>query len=165
MAISEALKELYSSNTSGVRFYHTLELSHSQFTKTFYLVQDTDNHDWELEDTSTKTFEAFGFDLKLPDVGEVQQDLSIVFDNVGREIITELERASEVIEEPIVTTYRVYIDGSDTAQMPPLQLVLTNIVADTKAITCVATRPDLYKKLIPTGNQSRFDQRFKGLYL
>jgi len=163
MALSEALKEIYSSNPVGQRFYETVEISHSLFTKTYYMVQDRESHDWKLEDDSTVTFEPFGFSLVLPEVGGAEQSISFVFDNVGREAMGELEAAAELISEPIKLHYRVYIDGSDISQYD-ISLVMTNIVADNYNITAVATRPDLYARTIPKGNAVFYDSRFKGLY-
>ncbi len=165
MALSEALKEVYSSNPKEVRSYETIELSHSNFSETFYMVLDDVNHDWELEDTSTVTFVAFPIKIKLPELGSAQQDISFVFSNVGREAMPELEHAAENMEEPIRLKYRVFIDGDDTQQTTAINLILTNIVADNKAITAIASRPNLYAKKIPSGNSVLFDDRFFGLFL
>ena len=165
MALSEELKKIYSSNPVGERYYDTIELSHSRFSKTFYMVQDTDSHSWKLDNGTTVTFEPFPFSIQLPKAGDVQQDISFMFDNVGQVGMPELEAAAELISEPIRLVYRVYIDGYDTPQRAAINLVLTNIVADNISISSVATRPDLYKRNIPTGNKAYFDARFHGLYL
>ena len=163
--LSEELKEIYSSNPVGIRYYETAEISHSRFSKVFYLVQDSDTHEWKLEDDSTVTFEPFGFALVLPEAGDVQQDLAFQFDNVSQVAMPELEAAAELISEPIKLIYRVYIDGTDLPQTTAIELVLTNIVADNLVVSAVATRPDLYKRMIPTGNKAYYDQRFYGLFL
>ena len=77
----------------------------------------------------------------------------------------ELEAAAELITEPIKLVYRTYIDGSDLPQSSAMTLFLTNIVADNHTVTAVATRSDLYKRKVPTGNKAYFDQRFYGLFL
>lgn len=165
MALSNELKEIYSSNPKEVRSYETVQLSHSLFSKTFYFVIDDTSHEWELEDTSVVTFEAFPLSIRLPEVGSTQQDISFVFSNVGREAMPELELAAENIEEPIKLTYRVYIDGYATPQTTAINLVLTSIVADNYSITAIATRPNLYAKKLPSGNKAFFDRKFHGLYL
>ena len=165
MALSEALKKIYSSNPIGERYYDTIEITHSRFSRTYYMVQDTESHNWKLENGNTATFEPFPFSIRLPQVGDVQQDIAFIFDNVGQVGMPELEAAAEVIDEPIKLTYRAYIDGDDTPQTAPINLVLTNIVADNFTISAVATRIDLYKRVLPTGNFARFDHRFFGLYL
>ena len=165
MALSEALKTVYSSNPVAVRAYDTVELSHSLFLKTYYLVRDSQNHDWQLEDLSTVTFEAFGFNVKLPDAGSPQQDLAFQFDAISGVSVQELERAAENIEEPIKLVYRAYVDGYDTPQTTAINLVLTNVVADAYTISAMATRPDLYNRVIPNGANVFYDSRFKGLWL
>jgi len=163
--ISEELKKIYSSNPYGERYYETLELSHSRFSKTFYLVKDNESHLWELEDSSEVTFVATGMELRLPEVGSAQQDISVSIDNVGREMTDELESAVELINEPIKCKYRVYIDGDSTPQSTVLSLVFTSISMDMFTISATATRADLYKKIIPSGNKTTFDSRFIGLFI
>jgi len=165
MALSEELKRIYSSNPVAVRAYDTVELSHSLFTQTYYLVKDAQNHDWQLEDLSTVTFEAYGFNVVLPEAGSTQQDLKFQFDAVSGISVQELERAAENIEEPIRLIYRAYVDGYDTPQTTAIHLVLTNIVADAYTISAMATRPDLYSRTIPNGAKVFYDKRFLGLYL
>ena len=165
MALSEELKKIYSSNPVDVRAYDTVEMSHSLFKKTFYMVKDNVSHDWKLEDDTLVTFEAFGFDIRLPDVGSPQQDLRFIFDSVSGVAVKELERAAENIEEPIQLIYRAYVDGYDTPQTTAMHLVLTNIVADAHAISAVATRSDLYNRTIPNGSKVFYDSRFTGLYI
>jgi len=165
MALSEELKKIYSSNPVDETYYDTIEVSHSMFSKTFYMVRDTDHHKWKLEDGSEVTFESYAFDIKLPEVGSHQQDLAFVFDNVSRIAMKELEAAAELMSEPITLIYRAYISTTDLPQTSPIKLMLTNIVANNHTISATATRPDLYKRTIPTGNFAYFDQRFKGLFL
>jgi len=165
MALSEDLKKIYNANPVSMRHYDTVELSHSLFTKTYYLVRDNENHDWKLENDSTVTFEAFGFDVKLPEVGSDQQDMAFQFDNTMHIPVSELELAAENISEPIKLKYRVYADGFDTPQSTAINLVLTNIVVTNTIMSAVAIRPDLYARQFPAGDKITFDERFKGLYL
>ena len=165
MALSESLKEVYSANPKDVRSYETIELSHSLFSQTFYFVLDDVDHDWKLEDGSTVTFKTFPIDIRLPEVGSPQQDLSFVMDNTDQQIITELESAAENIDESIKSVYRVYVDGYDEQQRAPINLSLSNIVAKDNTVSASASRPNLYARKLPTGNKAFFDQRFHGLFL
>ncbi len=167
MALSEELKRLYSSNENRARYYDTLELTHSNFTAPIRIVKDCDAQNFNLNtgDASTVEFQAFPFDVKQPEAGSNQQEVSIVLDNVSRLPIEQLELAAENIDEPIIATYRVYMDGSADPQTLPLRMVLTNIVATNYTVSAVATRPDLFKRKFPTGSQAFFDDRFQGLYL
>ena len=167
MALTEELKRLYSSNPLDIRYYDTIELSHSLFSKTFYMVKDTDSHTWNIDVGGVPTavlFEPFPFDIVLPDVGGPQQDLSFAWDNAGREAMPELEAAAELITEPIRLVYRVYIDGASDSQITPIPLVLTDVTADNQQVSAMATRPSLFKRKLPTGNFASFDSRFKGLW-
>lgn len=167
MALTDELKEVYSSNPLAVRAYDTLELTHSLFSEPFRVVKDDINHDFNLNtgDTSTIFFISYPFDIVLPEVGSNQQDIRIVLDNVSRIPMQELERASSNIDEPIIATYRPYIDGSLDPQSLPIRLVLTNITADSKTVSAIATRPDLFKRKFPSGTEAFFDDRFKGIFI
>jgi hypothetical protein len=165
MALSEELKKVYSSNPVDTRYYDTIEVSHSMFSQTYYFIRDSENKHFTLEDGTKVEFLPYGFDIRLPEVGSPQQDIVFAFDSVGGEVIKELERAAQKINEPIILTYRVFIDGFATPQNTPIRLVLTNIVADNRVVSATATRPDLYKRIIPSGNHSHFDKRFHGLWV
>ena len=165
MALTDTLKEVYSSNPSNKRAYDTVEISHSLFSKTYYLVRDDVAHTWLIDATTYKEFISYPFEIRLPELGSPQQDISFVFDNTSLEIMREVEAAAENIDEAIKLVYRAYVDGLDAAQSTAIELSLTNIVADSKAISGTATRPDLFKRYFPAGNKSYYDSRFKGLYL
>ena len=161
MALSEALKEIYSSNVTGVRAYDTVELSHSLFTQTFYMVADSVSHDWKLENDVLTTFEPFGFNITQPVKGSEQQEMRFVFDNILQIGIDELELASGNMNENIVLTYRPYIDGSDVQQSPAIILNLSNVTASLGTITANASRVSLYGRKVP--NRSYDSWIFKGL--
>ena len=165
MALSEELKQLYSSNVLAVRAYDTIELTHSLFSEPFRIIKDDVAHDFNLAtgDASTVEFIPYPFDIVMPEVGSNQQDIRLNFDNVSRIPTRELERAVENIDEPIIATYRPYIDGSIDPQATPIRLVLTNIVVDNYTVSAVATRPDLFKRKFPVGKNSFFNDRFKGI--
>ena len=149
MALSQELKEVYSSNTLDIRAYETIELSHSLFSRTFYLIQDTEAHNLRLEDGTIVEFEPFGFSVVLPTKGSNQQDVGLIFDNVAQIGIKELELAAGNIKENIVLKYRPYIDGDDTPQALALELQLTNVSADAFKITANASRVSLYDRHVP----------------
>ena len=153
MALSQALQEVYSSNTLDIRAYDTIELSHSLFSQTFYMIQDDVSHNLELEDARLVEFVPFGFSITLPVKGSNQQDMGLVFQNVDQIGIKELELAAENIKENIVCTYRAYIDGDVTPQTT-LVLQLTNVTADPFQITANASRVSLFDRFVP---KRRFD--------
>ncbi len=163
MALDIQLKEIYSSNAVDVQAYDTVELSHPNFTQTYYLVDANEAKSWKLEDDSEVVFEPFVFTLSLPQKGSNQQELGLVFDNVAQIGIMELERASDNIEIPITMKYRVYIDETypRTPKSDVIVLSLKNVSATAKTITATASRANLYARKVP---KRTFDSWiFKGL--
>jgi len=152
MALSDDLKRVYSSNTIDVRSYDTVELSHSLFTQTYYLINDPVPQILEISAGVSKTFTPFAFSVSLPTKGSNQQEIGLVFDNVAQIGITEIELASGNMKEPIKMIYRVYIDGDITSQIDPIELELTSVSATAISITATATRTNLYAKKVPTRN-------------
>lgn len=161
---TDALKKIYAANTTGDRAIDTLELSHSLFTRTYYLVRDNESLFFNIDGVSTY-FQSWAFDFRLPEIGSEQQDMSIIFDNTDLALLDEIELAAGDFSEPIKATYRVYIESSADEQSTPMILSLTNIVADIESVSAVASRPDLFKRYFPSGNKAHFDNRFKGLFL
>lgn len=149
MALSDSLKEVYSSNVLDVMAYDTIELSHSLFTRPYYFIQDSVSHNLQLEDSTIVEFEPFGFSINLPVKGSNQQDMGLVFQNVGQVLMKELELAAENMKENIVCTYRVYIDGSDVQQNDSQILSLTNVTTTPFNITANASRVSLYDRFVP----------------
>ncbi len=164
MALSEELKRLYTSNDVGVRYYDTLELSHPNFSQTYYLVRDTEVHTWNIGGPDVD-FQPYPFALVLPEVGSSQQDITINLDNVSRVMTRELELASENIRVPVQAVYRVFMDGHTDSQIYPMSLALSDVVVGVFAVSVTASRPSLYEKTVPTGIHSTYDSRFKGLWL
>ncbi len=150
MALSKELQEVYSSNVLDVMAYDTIELNHSLFTRPYYFIQDTVSHDLKLDDLSIVEFEPFGFSINLPTKGSNQQDMGLVFENVGQVLMKELELATENIKENIICKYRVYIDGSDVPQNTTQVLSLTNITATLFNVTANASRISLYDRFVPS---------------
>ncbi len=165
MAISENLKELYSSNPDNVEAYDTIILTHSRFSRDYYLIKSNKPHTFTRENGEEVEFEPFPFSFELPEVGSSQQDMQLVFDAVGGEVVKELEAASMKMDEPILLAYSVYIDGDTMPQHSPIKLTLRHLVVSSLTVTCTASRSDLYQKRIPTGVTTLFDQKYRGLWL
>lgn len=192
MALTQALKEIYTHHDEKRRHYDTVQFYHPNFggyntdaypsetsypsvtsypsdldivSQSRFLVQNTENMTFNIEDGSTQIFIAFPFKLMLPEAGSDQQDIGVVLDNVSLELINEIESASLNTEVPIKMIYRVYIDGSTYAQNTPIELSITNLSVDMNSITATATRANLYDRRFPFGETTVYDRRFKGLYL
>ncbi len=130
----------------------------------YYLINEPEDIQFELDDSTPVTFEAYPFSIVLPEKGSDQQDIRIVFDNVSLRLIDGIERANESPEIPIKMTYRVYRDGSYVPQTTPIILDITSLSAKGRAIEALATRPDLYARMFPYGKKSYYDPEvYKGL--
>jgi len=188
MAISARLHDIYSNHDNTELFYEAIELSHPNFAfnqglypaddlfpndlqypdigiyaSSVYLIQANDHMEKNVDGNKT-LFLAYPFGLVTPSVGDDQQDLGVVFDNVSLDIIKGIEKAAQNPEVPIKLRYFIYVDGDMDSQITPLTLSLTNISADLNSIQATATRSNLYDYMFPNNN-SYYDNRFKGLML
>lgn len=146
-ALSEALREAYASAPVNQVIYHTLELWHPVFTTPIRVVRDVRALDARIEASAARnagelvTFAHYAFDVVQPDtVTESLPQATIEIDNVGREIIAQIDEAI-IAGAPIVVIYRQYL--SDTAEDgpendPPLQLTLIKVSATSTRIRAVA---------------------------
>ena len=192
MAITTELKEIYSNYEDTRRFYDTVQLYHPSFktgtidiypsetsypsdtsypaeidyaAQSFFLVRDDTNHTFNLEDATSQEFESYPFNVIQPQVGEDQQDIGIVLDNVSGEILANIELALQNNAIPIVMTFRVYMDGDLDPQITPIELTLTDIVVDMFTVSCKASRADLFNRRFPHGENTYFNANFKGLII
>lgn len=192
MAISTELKKIYSNYDDTRRFYDTVQLYHPSFNATnvdiypsntsypsdtsypgdidynlqsFFLVRDDVDHSFQLEDATTQTFLAYPFNVIQPQVGEDQQDIGIVLDNISREILANIELAAQTTSIPIQMTFRVYMDGDVTPQITPITLNLTEIVVDMFTVSCKASRTNLFDRKFPHGANTYYNENFKGLII
>lgn len=123
--LSEALKEAYASNPVGQVIVETLEFRHPSFVDgngnpaAFRIVNQFEDVFATLEATTplqpgqTVQFVAFAFSVQLPGFEEGQAPtLKITVDNVGRELMEQLELAT-ASQAPIEVTYRPYLLEGD----------------------------------------------------
>lgn len=146
-ALSEALREAYASAPVNQVIYHTLELWHPAFAVPIRVVRDVRALDARIEATAARnagelvTFAPYAFDVVPPEtLAETLPQVTIEIDNVGREIIAQIDEAI-IAGAPIVVIYRQYL--SDTAEDgpendPPLQLTLIKVSATSTRIRAVA---------------------------
>lgn len=190
MALSAELKKIYSDYSDTRQYYDTVQLFHPTFnsgivdyypsdisypsdssypndvdyvSQSYFLVRDKVDHSFLLDDGVTlQTFSAYPFNVVQPQVGEDQQDIGIVLDNVSRELLANIELAA-TSSTPIVMTFRVYMDGDNNSQIAPISLNLTEIVVDMFQVSCKASRTDLFKRKFPFGDNTYYKYNFKGL--
>lgn len=173
--LSEALKEAYASAPSDVILLHTLELRHPAFVDAsgnptaIRVVRDHVSHRCFLEETAPLNpgqeveFVAMAFDLELPPVNTTPlPEITLTLDNVNREIMDYLDLAVEG-QDMIEMTYRPYLSDDLTCpQMnPPINLVITDIVADVFKITATARMVDIGNKSFPSENYTA--KKYAGL--
>lgn len=189
MPLTDELKQIYSNYEDKRRFYDTIQLYHPNFNvevaagfpsdtlypsntlyptevnyigQSFFMVRDVDLHTFKVDGVD-QDFQPYPFNVIQPQVGQDQQDIGIVLDNVSVEVVRNVQAAAENIAVPILMTFRVYMDGNDTTQITPITLAMTEITVDMFSITCKASRVDLFKRKFPWGEHSYYDSKYKGL--
>lgn len=163
-SLSEAIKEAYASAPSDVIIYATLELHHSAFKDSngnpapIRVVRDYNNLDARLESTAPRhpaqivTFVAFNFEFTKPEVTpENIPQISIVMDNVSRDIVANIEKTMGTFEQ-IKVIYREFIstDLSTPQNNPPIEMSIMSISADLFKVTATAGFPNLLNRRFPT---------------
>lgn len=152
MAITAALKEIYSSAPQTSRFIDTLAFSHPLFPQTYYLTNDNQAWAFLLESGQLVTFAPMPFQIVLPTLdGKGQQDMQLTIANIGRDLVDPLELAIAAPSEPIRCVYRVYLDTPSTAPQntPPLSLIITGVNITREAVSATATRTDVLGRAFP----------------
>lgn len=169
-ALSAAIAEAYATADPGQVILHTLELWHPAFTAPIRVVRDTVALDARIEAGAARdagnivTFVAYAFDLTLPEqAARGVPECVIEIDNVGRDILAQLDLAS-TDPRPVVAIYRAYLsdaleDGPEND--PPVQLQLKSVSATALRIRAVAGFRDLENLRFP--RQDYDLERFPGL--
>lgn len=154
--MTDELKKKYTYNPVAQVQYDTLELSHSGFSQSYYLVRA--NEDLTL---GGQLYTATGFDFTLPEKGGNQQDLQVTINNVGSNIILELESALNNADEAIGVVYRSFLSDDPTTVQFSLTLNLQEVTLNAYTISGRATNINLFDSVFP---RQRFDSwKFKGL--
>jgi hypothetical protein len=152
MAISQALKEIYSSAPAQQRYIETLAFSHSLFPRTYYLTNDNVAWQFTLESGATVTFQAVPFAIILPKLeGNGNQDMNLTISNIGRDLIDPLELANGLPTEAVKCTYRVFLDQplGSPQNTPVLELIITGVEVTKNAVSATATRADVLSRAFP----------------
>ncbi len=138
--LTQALQEAYASATVKMRIVHTIEISHPAFDKTVYVVADYRPDDLNekgqqkmsaiLETGQQVDFLCFAFELDMPSIDTTPiPELVLTIDNVGRELMASLQKASQSNDDVLVK-YRAYTlnDLTTPAMLRPLQFILRDVV-------------------------------------
>ena len=161
--LSEALKEAYASNPVGQVIVETLEFRHPSFVDdngnpaAFRIVNQFEDVFATLEATAplqagqTVQFVAFAFDVQLPGFEEGQAPtLKITVDNVGRELMEQLELAT-ASQAAIEVTYRPYLltDLTGPQMDPPITMQVLSAEADLMSIAFDCSLDDVSNIAFP----------------
>ena len=150
MAINDDLTKIYLDANLNVQLVRTIELSHPSFSQTWYLAQHDKDFLGKHEDTSVKTFQPWGFDLKLPDATtKGQSNAQFVIDATDSLILSELWAFIADPTEPIVLNWREYLSNSNEIQNSILDIKLMDIEFDYNSIKGAGSRPDIVNRPFP----------------
>lgn len=151
MAVSPALQRLYASAPAGEVVLETLEISHPLFATTHYITNNPTGFSATLESGATVDFITLPFGARLPNSdAQGNQDLGLVIDNVDREIIEELERASADPTTRIAVTYRAFASTDLSAPgSSPIALSISEVSAGLPTVEATAGRTDVLNKKFP----------------
>jgi hypothetical protein len=151
MTVTPELQRLYASAPAGEELFETLEISHPAFLATHYITNAALPFTAALETGEVVDFISLPFGAVLPaESASGTQDMSLVIDNVDREILEELERAATQPTTRISVVYRAYssVDlsapGSD-----PVSLSITEVSANLTSVQATAGRSDVLNKKFP----------------
>ena len=160
---SKTLQAAWASAPKGQYIYETLELSHSQFSKKYYITASTLAFDAHLEDGTLVTFDAFPFNITLPrSDADGSQEMQISLQNIDQSLVDELEAASTKPDERIAVVYRIYLATDKTEpQNLPIKLSISEVAMTNETISAIATRSDVLN--FPFPSEAYDPLRFPGL--
>lgn len=167
--LSQALREAYATAPADEVIHHTLEIWHPAFTEPIRVVRDHADLGATLEAGAPRNpgasvnFTAFAFEVSPPELSpDASPSLTIELDNVGRELLTQVELASSSAV-PIEVIYRQYLASELGAPQnnPPLALQVLSISATPLRVTVRCGFGDLGNRKFPARTYSAAD--FPGL--
>lgn len=149
MPISDELKRIYATAPVGQYYIETLELRHPGFaTNSTYITNEVGGlHAGE------GYYQFVPFQIVPPKAGEDGAiSLQVVIDNVSKNFMDELESVATAPTEPIIVTYRIYLNTDlETIQNdPPLTLDVVSVVADQNTVSFTAGMTNLRNRPFPS---------------
>lgn len=141
MDMTEAIMEAYAYADPDITIYETLEISHSSWLDSIFLVNDHR----ELS-TLQGTYQPVKFDIALPETEEaVRGEMTVTIEFLPKEYRDKLYEAAG-LSDMLKIQYRQYIaaDSDPDAELP-VALTVSNVAFDTEAYTTELTAlyPDL----------------------
>lgn len=150
MATIEQYKRFTASAPEGQREIRTIELSHPDFSQTYYFVSDYVDLVAQTETSATVTYQAAGMKIVEPaERNDSEQSLSVAMGAVTDELQDILDEVTEIgYMTEMKVTYRKYWSGDLTQPaVPPLILYGSNITFDnSESVSFTAEDTDLSNK-------------------
>lgn len=140
--------EFFLNSKSNVVHLETLEISHSAFSKTYFIVRNAvKGIEATLETSEVKSFEYYPLKISAAgSKGDLDQSISIELGDLGEVVPTELDRikAANAFEEKPVVKYRVYRSDDLTAPLiGPWVLEIANFAFNETGCLFEAKAPSL----------------------
>lgn len=140
--------EFFLNSKSSVVQLELLEISHSVFSKTYYIVRNaTQGVTVTLEDSSTQFFEYYPLRITpLGSKGDLDQVISIDLGDLGEIVPTELDNVkfSNKFDEKPTVKYRTYRSDDLTAPLlGPFTLEISNFAFNDEGCSFEAKAPSL----------------------
>lgn len=155
------LSEYFLSSPANVAYLETLEISHSAFSKTYWIVRnDTQGLTATLEDEYTEIeFEYYPVRIKPSgESDDLDRALSLTFGDLGDVLSTEFNnvKAANAFEEKPQVTYRAYRSDDLTKPLTVVQLEASNFAFSREGSTFDARAP--YLNVKKTGEVYSFNR-------
>lgn len=147
-----ALRQYWASAPRDQELIETLELRHPAFSRDFYFCARVEKVTATLEDGRSVEFQPFPFAVRLPPSdAKGGQLLDITINNIGQEMVAELEAAGNQPESRILVVYRIYLatDLSEPQTLPIRMSIDAATLTDT-AVVAQAGRSDTLNRPFPT---------------
>ena len=145
MTLEDELRVLLNTYPVGRYQIETLEISHSLFSKIFYLTREPLGVTATLETAQVVMFEGTNIDIQLNSTkADLDQNFSFTLPDLSNALDDELDRIPLSNTEKILVKYRIYIndDLSGPAE-GPIALEALNVSQEKGLFTISAGAPQL----------------------
>ena len=153
MATESEIRTWLVSAPRGVAEYETVEISHSDFSQTYYLVRNkTDGYT-----VGGVTYQYCPMIVKLPDnKADLDQVIQLTLGDLNQTIATEIANISALNEEDPLLIYRSYNSSTDAVIEGPITLKITGVAFVKQGSTITAEAKSF--NVSPTGTLYTYDR-------
>jgi len=138
--------EFFLKSSSSIYQIECIEISHSMFTQTYYIVRNVPTGVTVVhEDTTSHTYVYYPLRLNMgSDLANLDQSITIELGDLGEIIPTEIDRIrdSNTFDERPVVKYRIYSSGDLTSPIyGPVTYEIQNVTFNKTGCTLEARPP------------------------